>query len=143
MWDTRATRICSTLVWFPTKVTMLIASSNELIFAGIRKIAQALHHSSPGSPLAPLTDSLHDELIQLTRVLITVAQPATTPVSPPPSATTIDAPTSTGTQPSAAAGVTALEYPRCPSEGANAPNSWPHQTPCDVRPIDSAVAHDV
>jgi hypothetical protein len=59
MWDTRATRICNTLAWFPTKVTMPIASSNDLILAGIGDIAQALHHPSPGSPLAPLTDSLH------------------------------------------------------------------------------------
>ena len=78
LWETRASRICDTLVWFPTKVTMPIASSNDLILAGIGDIIQALRNPSPGSTLAPLTDSLHEALLQLTRVLTTVASPPQT-----------------------------------------------------------------
>ena len=82
LWDTRATRICDTLAWFPTKVTMPIASSNDLILAGISDIVHALQNPSPGSTLAPLTDSLHESLLQLTRVLTTAAQPAQTLFTP-------------------------------------------------------------
>jgi hypothetical protein len=34
---------------------MPLASSNDLILVGLHDIVQALHHPSPGSPLAPLT----------------------------------------------------------------------------------------
>ncbi|KAI2502232.1 hypothetical protein MHU86_12204 [Fragilaria crotonensis] len=57
---------------------MPIASSNDLILAGIGDIIQALRNPSPGSTLAPLTDSLHEALLQLTRVLTTVASPPQT-----------------------------------------------------------------
>ena len=73
LWDTRATRICDTLTWFPTKTTMPLASSNDLILAGIQDILHALRHPSPGSPLAPLTDSHHEALVQLTSILTSVA----------------------------------------------------------------------
>jgi hypothetical protein len=75
LWGTRAMHVCDTLAWFLTKVTMLLASSNDLILACIGDIVHALHHPSPGSTLAPLTDSLHEALLQLTRVLTTVARP--------------------------------------------------------------------
>ena len=79
LWETRVTRICDTLAWFPTKVTMPIASSNDLvILAGIGDIVQALNNPSPGSTLAPLTDSLHEALLQITRVLTSVASPPQT-----------------------------------------------------------------
>lgn len=76
LWDTRATRICDTMTWFPTKVTMPLASSNDLILAGVHDIVQALQNPSSGSPLAPLTDSHHETLRQLTSILTTVASPA-------------------------------------------------------------------
>ena len=75
MWDTHATRICDTLAWFPTKVQMPLASSNDLILAGIKDILHALHNPSPGSPLAPLTDSHYDALTTLTTILTSVAKP--------------------------------------------------------------------
>ena len=64
MWDTRAVRICDTLVWFPTKVRMPLASSTDLILAGIQDIVHALKNPSANSPLPPLTDSHHDALLQ-------------------------------------------------------------------------------
>ena len=64
LWETRTTRLCDTLTWFPTKITMSIASSNDLILAGVHDILHALQNPSPESPLAPLTDSHHEALIQ-------------------------------------------------------------------------------
>jgi hypothetical protein len=55
---------------------MPLASSNDLILAGIQDILHALHYPSPGSPLAPLSDSHHAVLIQLTSILTSVAQPS-------------------------------------------------------------------
>ena len=69
MWDTRAVRICDTLVWFPTNVRMPLASSNDLIIAGIQDIVHALQNPSANSPLPPLTDSHHNALVQLTELL--------------------------------------------------------------------------
>ena len=75
LWETRATRLCDTLTWFPTKVTMPLASSNDLILAGVHDILHALQHPSPGSPLAPLTDSHHEALVQLATLLTSLARP--------------------------------------------------------------------
>jgi len=85
IWETRAERICDTISWFPTKVTMPLASSNDLILAGIQDILHAFTHPSPGSPLAPLTDSHVDSLRQLTTVLTGIATPSPPrPISPAP-----------------------------------------------------------
>jgi hypothetical protein len=81
MWETRAVRICDTLSWFPTKNIMPLASSTDLIVAGLHDIRHALLHPSAGSPLAPLTDSHHAALQQLTDVLTTVTPPTTAPTS--------------------------------------------------------------
>ena len=81
LWDTRAMRICDTLTWFPTKTTMPLASSKDLILAGVHDILHALQHPSPGSPLAPLTDSHHNVLVQLRSILTSVASPQPPPAS--------------------------------------------------------------
>ena len=61
---------------------MPLASSNDLILAGIKDIVQALHqHPSPGSSLAPLTDSHHQALTDLTSILTSIVTPAA--ASPP------------------------------------------------------------
>jgi hypothetical protein len=57
LWDTRHERICETIPWFPTKVTMPLASSADLVMAGIQDIIQALQNPTANSPLAPRTDS--------------------------------------------------------------------------------------
>jgi hypothetical protein len=75
IWETRSVRICDTISWFPTKVTMPLASSTDLILAGIKDILHALHNPSPGSALAPLTDSHTAALHQLTTILTSVVQP--------------------------------------------------------------------
>ena len=85
MFDTRAERITDTLSWFPTKVNMPLASSNDLILAGLHDIAHALCHPSPNSPLAPLTDSHVAALHQLTTLLTGLATPGP-PGLPPPAA---------------------------------------------------------
>ncbi|KAI2488787.1 hypothetical protein MHU86_25841 [Fragilaria crotonensis] len=84
MWDTRATRICDTLAWFPTKCPMPLASSTDLILAGIGDILHALRNPTPGSPLAPLTDSHYDALTQLTSILTSLAAPTRTLKGAPP-----------------------------------------------------------
>jgi hypothetical protein len=58
MCKTRAEHIPNTISWFPTKVAMPLASSKDLILASLHDITtNALQHPSPGSPLAPVTDS--------------------------------------------------------------------------------------
>jgi hypothetical protein len=57
MFTTHAERISDTISWFPTKITMPLASSTDLILAGIANITAALQNPSPNSPLTPMTDS--------------------------------------------------------------------------------------
>jgi hypothetical protein len=88
VWETRHERISDTLTWFPTKVTMPLASSVDLIIAGANDIVHALQHPTPNSPLAPLTDSEAAALTTLTDVLLTRGDPVTpitdqTPTEPP------------------------------------------------------------
>ena len=85
--DTRSIRICDTLSWFPTKkVSMPIASSNDLIFADVQDILEALRNPTPGSPIDPITDS-HVKTLKLLSELITgliaTPKPLLGPVSVP------------------------------------------------------------
>jgi hypothetical protein len=73
IWETKAIRIVDTVHWFPTKVKMPLASSNDHILAGIKDIKQALLNPSPGSPLAPLTDSHVAALQSLLEILTNVS----------------------------------------------------------------------
>ena len=70
---------------------MPIASSNDLILAGIQDILQALKNPSPKSPIASLTDSHHNALTQLTTILTSLAQPTPAPIN----AATVEASPST------------------------------------------------
>jgi len=63
------TKICNTLTWLPTKCPMPMASSINLILAGITHITMALCHPSVNSPLAPLTSSQSNALQQLMVIL--------------------------------------------------------------------------
>ena len=85
LWETRATRTCDTLTWFPTKTVMPLASSNDLILAGIQDIVQALEKPTAGSPFDPLTDSHHEALRQLTTILTSLASPPRPTLTVPPS----------------------------------------------------------
>jgi hypothetical protein len=79
VWDTRAERICDSISWFPTKLVMPIASSTDLILAGIQDIMHALRHPSPASPLAPL-GSNHVATLHLLAELVTgIAAPTNKP----------------------------------------------------------------
>lgn len=72
-------RICNTVSWFPTEVTVPSAWSTDMILAGMRDILHALHNPSPNSPLAPLTDSHAGALKQLMSILHGVT-PSSEPV---------------------------------------------------------------
>jgi hypothetical protein len=69
MWDTRRERTFDTLTWFPSKVTMPLASSVDLIIAGANDIIHALNNPSANSPLSPLADSEVDVLRRLSDIL--------------------------------------------------------------------------
>jgi hypothetical protein len=92
LWDTRATRICDTLTWFPTKIQMPLASSNDLILAGIQDIVHALQNPSPGSPLSPLTDGHHHALRELTNIITSLVPVAANNTSSDPPVTSPDPP---------------------------------------------------
>jgi hypothetical protein len=92
MVDTRAERICDTVVWIPSKVTMPTASSVDLVIAGAKDIVPAFQNPSPGSPLAPLLDSEVAVLKSLSDILLNrsdsdqlqqTSAPAPTPTVPP------------------------------------------------------------
>jgi hypothetical protein len=76
---------CDTLSWFPTKVTMPLASSTDLIVAGIHNIVAALNNPSPGSALAPLSDSHVTVLHQLTTILTNIIHSEPNTISEPTS----------------------------------------------------------
>ena len=57
IWETRKVRTCDTVSWFPDTCRMPTATSTDVIRAGVADIAEALKNPSPGSPLAPLTDT--------------------------------------------------------------------------------------
>jgi hypothetical protein len=71
---------------------MPLASSTDLILAGITDILHALNHPSPSSPLPPLTDSHVAALRQLTTVLTNIVD-TEAPVSKKPDSTPPSAPT--------------------------------------------------
>jgi hypothetical protein len=73
--ETRAECNADMLAWFPTKVTMPIASSVDTIIAGAKDIVHALEHPSTGFPLAPLSDSEAATLRTLTGILINRSEP--------------------------------------------------------------------
>ena len=56
IWETCHQRICDTLIWFPTKVTMPLSSSTNIIKAVANNIIQALANPLAQYPQAPLTD---------------------------------------------------------------------------------------
>ena len=101
---THAECICNTVSWFPTKVMMLLTSSNDLILTSICNIMAALHNPLPGSPLAPLTESHVTALKQLTDILTGIAtnpapggattNPTATVPAPAPTTMTSPMPTS-------------------------------------------------
>ena len=81
IWDTRTTRICDTVSWFPTKVRMPETSYADTISASLQDIAHALKAPSPRAPVAPLLPSYQNALRQL---LETLAPLATAPTENPP-----------------------------------------------------------
>jgi hypothetical protein len=77
MWETRAMRICDTLTWFPTKVTMPSATTEDRILASLRDITDALRNPTHGAPLSPTSDTQQEALAQLIALLHNTLAPAT------------------------------------------------------------------
>jgi hypothetical protein len=73
IYETRAIRICDTVSWFPTKVTMPANSSNDMILAALHDIVQAIKNPSPKSPIAPRTDSHVQALQNIVELLTNVS----------------------------------------------------------------------
>ena len=94
---------------------MPLASSNDLILAGVHDIVHALRNPSPGSALAPLTDSHHEALQQLTIILTSLARPKD--AAPTEPAGTNDDPT----LPLALSPDPALRVPRLPPPAPEQP----------------------
>ena len=74
--ETRALRTTDTIVWFPRYLKMPIASTMDLILAGVKDIRQALLNPSQGSPLSPITDSHVEALRTLTDILSGACRPS-------------------------------------------------------------------
>ncbi|GAX14227.1 hypothetical protein FisN_1Hu418 [Fistulifera solaris] len=70
--DTRDTRICDTLEWFPQHVKIPASSSTDLIYSALQDILYALQNPSPASPLAPRTDSQTQALQDVVTLLTTI-----------------------------------------------------------------------
>jgi hypothetical protein len=68
IWDTRNERVCDTLEWFPSTVTLPLASI-DLIIAAANNLVHALNHPSAGSSLAPLADSEVETLRNIAQIL--------------------------------------------------------------------------
>ena len=84
MWDTRATRICDTVSWFPSKVAMPTNSSADLILTSLQDIAHALAHPMPRSPVDPISPTHKAALQQLIETLVTLVPHTPRRASLPP-----------------------------------------------------------
>ena len=71
---------------------MPLASSNDLIIAGIHDSLHALQHLSTNALLAPVSDSHHDALVQLTELLTSLAAPPCSIPIPAPALPVADSP---------------------------------------------------
>jgi hypothetical protein len=63
-------RTPDTVTWFPQHVKIPVASSAELIVATVHDILHALQQLTPGSALAPLTDSERGALTSIADILL-------------------------------------------------------------------------
>jgi hypothetical protein len=83
LFATRAERVSDTISWFPTKVNMPLASTNDLILAALTDIVHALQHPTPAASLVPLTDNHVTALHQLTTLFTGLTAPTPTVTSSP------------------------------------------------------------
>jgi hypothetical protein len=86
MTETARERTPDTVTWFPQHVKMPIASSVDLIVAAAHDLIHALKHPSPGSALAPLTDSERGALSSITEILLNRDPVAPAPLTAPENA---------------------------------------------------------
>jgi hypothetical protein len=99
IWDTRNERVCDTLEWFPSKVTLPLASSIDLIIAAANDMVHALNHPSAGSPLAPLANSEVETLRNIAEIFKHCNSTAATPAAHMQVSFTRSVPASTQNQP--------------------------------------------
>ena len=104
---------------------MPIASSNDIIIAGIADILDALNNPSLGAPIAPLTDNHVQSLRTLATLLTGIIDPPATSDKVPSSPSTqqqaptppLVAPAIQATRPSSEGGPSNSNTPRAKSEG--------------------------
>lgn len=86
MWDTRSTRICDTVSWFPTKVALPTNSSADIIATSLQDIVHVLANPTSRSPVNPLPHTHKAALQQLLDIMLVPLPDATsTKCSPVPS----------------------------------------------------------
>jgi hypothetical protein len=100
--ESRSTRICDTVSWFPHHLGMPLASNADLIRASLADIAQAVKQPAAPASLAPLFPNQVEALAQLTELFGPEPSPQTATESapvlrvpttaPPTTPTTVPAP---------------------------------------------------
>lgn len=91
--DTRKDRIADTVAWFPKYVQLPSSSTADRIAASLQDIVTALKQPSPATPLAPLTDSQHQALLDITALLTNICpKPETVHEEPSPTTTPLPSP---------------------------------------------------
>jgi hypothetical protein len=123
IWETRATRICDTLTWFPTHVPMPASSSTDIIIASLRDIVTALQNPSPQTPLAPCTDTQNQALLDVVTLLTNLTPTPTESVAAPPLRVVTPGPGTPGAPP--------LRVVPTKPASENMPTSTPENRPKD------------
>jgi hypothetical protein len=65
LWDSRATRMYDTITWIPTKTTMSLATTADLILVDIKDIQQALQQAPSGIHVPPSHVAVLKQLIEV------------------------------------------------------------------------------
>jgi hypothetical protein len=124
VWYTRSERIADTLSWFPQHLSLPIASSTDLIAAGVRDILNALANPSPASSLAPLSPSEVQTLETLSEILLNRLPPVAAPPLTDPTVTAAPIPAPPVTAPPVTAPpieASPVAAPPAPDPAATAP----------------------
>ena len=64
-WETATERIADNLLWYPTAITMPVASLTKRAIVAARDLTSAICNPSPTIPLSPAADNKQTALEQL------------------------------------------------------------------------------